>query len=199
MQNNREYRKRARVVLGGNIFANAWLYLALAVLLSGLLSSVIPFIGYLIVVGPASMGFASYNLQLVRDTDRKNTFDPLLDGCRGNVANNIVLGLLYTLLTFLWSLLLIVPGIIKWLAYSQAYYISLEHPEYDAMTCLKESEKMMNGHKKEYFCLMLSFIGWWIVGLACFGIGTAWVSAYAQTASAFYYEDLKTEPIFVQG
>ena len=48
----------------------------------------------------------------------------------------------------------------------------------------------MKGHKWQLFILDLTFIGWWIVGMLCFGIGTLWVSAYQQTARMHFFEDI---------
>lgn len=197
MQIASEYRRRAREALEGNIFGNTWLFMVLVVLVTGAILSVsgIIFIGPLLLIGPISIGICSYTLHVVRNTEKKNKIDPLLDGFRGSVGNSILVGLLATIFTALWSLLFIIPGIVKAIAYSQCYFIALEHPEYDANTCITESRKMMNGHKWEYFCLQFSFIGWMIVGSFCLGVGTLWVSAYMNAANAAYYEDLKNQPV----
>ncbi len=194
-----EYRKRAREALNGSIFSNSWLLLLLVLLVSSAVLGLVGFtvIGTLILLGPVNIGVASYTLHLIRRTDQKNKFDPLLDGFRGNVGTNILVGVLTTLFTFLWSLLFVIPGIVKAISYSQAYYIALEHPEYDANTCITESRKMMNGRKWKYFCLQLSFIGWYIVGSLCFGVGVLWVDAYRQAANAAFYEDIKNEPVLI--
>lgn len=196
MQSSSEYRRRAREALDGNIFGNTWLYLVLAVLVVGavLAASAFVFIGPILLLGPLSIGLCSYTLHLVRNTEQKNKVDSLLDGFRGAIGNHILVGFLVSLFTALWSLLFFIPGIIKAIAYSQSFYIAIEHPEYDANTCIAESRKMMNGHKWEYFCLQLSFLGWIIVGSLCFGIGTLWVSAYMEAANAAFYEDLKGQP-----
>lgn len=197
MQTASEYRRRAREALEGNIFGNTWLFMVLVVLVTGAILSVsgIIFIGPLLLIGPISIGICSYTLHVVRNTEKKNKIDPLLDGFRGSVGNSILVGLLATIFTALWSLLFVIPGIVKAIAYSQCYFIALEHPEYDANTCITESRKMMNGHKWEYFCLQFSFIGWIIVGSFCLGVGTLWVSAYMNAANAAYYEDLKNQPV----
>lgn len=197
MQTASEYRRRAREALEGNIFGNTWLFMVLVVLVTGAILSVsgIIFIGPLLLIGPISIGICSYTLHVVRNTEKKNKIDPLLDGFRGSVGNSILVGLLATIFTALWSLLFVIPGIVKAIAYSQCYFIALEHPEYDANTCITESRKMMNGHKWEYFCLQFSFIGWMIVGACCLGVGTLWVSAYMNAANAAYYEDLKNQPV----
>lgn len=197
MQTASEYRRRAREALEGNIFGNTWLFMVLVVLVTGAILSVsgIIFIGPLLLIGPISIGICSYTLHVVRNTEKKNKIDPLLDGFRGSVGNSILVGLLATIFTALWSLLFVIPGIVKAIAYSQCYFIALEHPEYDANTCITESRKMMNGHKWEYFCLQFSFIGWMIVGACCLGVGTLWVSAYMNAANAAFYEDLKNQPV----
>lgn len=197
MQTASEYRRRAREALEGNIFGNTWLFMVLVVLVTGAILSVsgIIFIGPLLLIGPISIGICSYTLHVVRNTEKKNKIDPLLDGFRGSVGNSILVGLLATIFTALWSLLFVIPGIVKAIAYSQCYFIALEHPEYDANTCITESRKMMNGHKWEYFCLQFSFIGWMIVGSFCLGVGTLWVTAYMNAANAAFYEDLKNQPV----
>lgn len=197
MQTASEYRRRAREALEGNIFGNTWLFMVLVVLVTGAILGVsgVIFIGPLLLIGPISIGICSYTLHVVRNTEKKNKIDPLLDGFRGSVGNSILVGLLATIFTALWSLLFVIPGIVKAIAYSQCYFIALEHPEYDANTCITESRKMMNGHKWEYFCLQFSFIGWMIVGSFCLGVGTLWVTAYMNAANAAYYEDLKNQPV----
>ena len=73
------------------------------------------------------------------------------------------------------------------------FYIKNDHPEYTATEAITESRRMMDGHKMDFFLLQLSFIGWWIVGVLCFGIGTLWVQAYNETANAIFYEELKAK------
>lgn len=65
-----------------------------------------------------------------------------------------------TVLTVLWGMLLIVPGIIASYSYRQGLYILLDHPEMSVMECIRASKHMMNGHKMELFRLDLSFFGW---------------------------------------
>lgn len=67
------------------------------------------------------------------------------------------------LFTFLWLLLLIVPGIIAYIRYSQAYFILADDPSKGVMQCIEESKAMMNGNKEKYFLLALSYIGWLIL------------------------------------
>ena len=193
MQTASEYRRRAREALEGNIFGNTWLFMVLVVLVTGAILSVsgIIFIGPLLLIGPISIGICSYTLHVVRNTEKKNKIDPLLDGFRGSVGNSILVGLLATIFTALWSLLFVIPGIVKAIAYSQCYFIALEHPEYDANTCITESRKMMNGHKTELFLLSLRLVGWFLLCIVTLGVGFIWFYPYALTAAACFYERIK--------
>jgi uncharacterized membrane protein len=94
------------------------------------------------------------------------------------------------LLIFLWSLLFIIPGIVKAIAYSQAEYIKAENPDIDIMDTLKESERLMKGHKMEYFVLCLSFIGWWFLVVITFFLAGIYVMPYYSTTKALFYRNL---------
>ena len=99
------------------------------------------------------------------------------------------------LFTFLWSLLLIVPGIIKACAYSQTMYILAEDPSIGPMEAIRQSKQMMEGHKMEYFVLGLSFLGWAILATFTFGILFIWLAPYINTTYANFYRSLKGEYI----
>ena len=103
----------------------------------------------------------------------------------------VVLSFVINLLVSLWSLLFIVPGVIKAISYSQAMMIMLENPNIDIMTAIKESQKMMNGHKMEYFILDLSFVPWLLLVAVTCGIASLWVNPYMQITMVNYYYALK--------
>ena len=116
----------------------------------------------------------------------------MFKGFSSDFGQNLLIGLMTAIFTALWSLLLIVPGIVKAYSYSMVYYIKADHPEYDWRQCIAESQAMMNGHKMDLFILDLSFIGWMIVGSLCLGVGTLWVSAYMEAARAHFYESIQS-------
>ena len=93
--------------------------------------------------------------------------------------------------TCLWTLLLIVPGIIKAYSYSMTPYILVDNPELSVREAIRKSQQMMVGQKFNLFYLQLSFIGWFF--LACFtgGIGFLWLVPYYQTAQAAFYQNLR--------
>ena len=100
--------------------------------------------------------------------------------------------LLVFVYTLLWTLLLVIPGIIKAYSYSMTFYILRENPEMTAGDAITASQKMMDGHKMDLFLLSLSFIGWAILASITFGIGYLWLIPYIYTAyAAFFYETLK--------
>ena len=101
--------------------------------------------------------------------------------------------LLVFVYTLLWTLLLVIPGIIKAYSYSMTFYILRENPEMTAGDAITASQKMMDGHKMDLFLLSLSFIGWAILASITFGIGYLWLIPYIYTASAAFYETLKKE------
>lgn len=104
-----------------------------------------------------------------------------------------LLGLLNTAFTFLWTLLLFVPGVIAALAYSMSYYILLDNPEMSANEARKASVEMMKGNKWRFFCLQCSFFGWYLLCVLTLGILSFWITPYAQTANALFYQNLLNE------
>lgn len=101
--------------------------------------------------------------------------------------------LLQTLYIVLWSLLLVVPGIIKAISYSQTIYILKDNPELKFNGAIERSMAMMEGHKMEAFLLGISFIGWLLLGVLTLGIGMLWVTPYMGTAYAHFYDYVKED------
>ncbi|MBO7593608.1 MAG: DUF975 family protein [Salinivirgaceae bacterium] len=101
--------------------------------------------------------------------------------------------LLVFVYTFLWSLLLIIPGVIKGLAYAMTPFILNDNPNLQNNEAIELSMAMMDGHKWDLFCLQLSFIGWALLCTLTFGIGYLWLLPYIYTSYAAFYEDVKAE------
>ena len=98
---------------------------------------------------------------------------------------------LSTFFTFLWMLLLIVPGYIKAISYSMAPYILAENKGMSARECISRSKEMMKGHKMEYFILNLSFIGWMFLGALTLGIAYIWIMPYMEMTMVNFYNHIK--------
>lgn len=106
--------------------------------------------------------------------------------------------LLVAVFTFLWSLLFVIPGIIKSFSYSQTMLIVAENKGISAREALNRSKAMMEGHKIDLFVLSLSFIGWGLLCGITFGIAYIWVGPYMQATMVNFYNDLKpveAEPV----
>ncbi|MBO4232355.1 MAG: DUF975 family protein [Bacteroidales bacterium] len=154
--------------------------------------SVIGLLVSIFVLLPLSYGFALIFLRLVRNDD---TLDPVTGLFYGfnDYGRAIAIQLLVGIYTFLWSLLLIIPGIIKAYSYSMSVFISYDNPELSTDDCINKSMAMMEGHKFDLFLLDLSFIGWGILALFTCGIGFLWLVPYIQTSHAVFYEELKLQ------
>ena len=192
-----EIKTKARAQLGNNIFSQSWIAGLLILLIEGLIigfaGSVTAGIVTILAVGPLSYGVARIFLTSSREGKDLSTdnIGDIFKGFTEDFGGTFLIGLLSGIFVFLWSLLFIVPGIIKAYAYSMAYYVKCDHPEYDWKQCITESRRIMNGHKGKLFLLDLSFIGWYIVGALCLGIGTFWVDAYVTAAHTQFYESIK--------
>ena len=92
---------------------------------------------------------------------------------------------------FLWSLLLVVPGIIAAYRYAMAQYILLDNPELTASQCINASKEMMNGYKVDLFVFGLSFIGWGLLCGITLGIASIWVAPFMAAAMANFYIHLR--------
>ncbi len=110
----------------------------------------------------------------------------------GYYGNILVAGLLRGIFTFLWSLLFVIPGIVKAYAYSMVPYILADNPGMRASEAIRLSQEMMRGHKMEKFILDISFFGWYLLGSLAFGIGVFFVQPYVDATEAQFYLQLRT-------
>jgi len=134
-----------------------------------LLSQYIHSILLSILVGPFLVGLAYSFTRLSREKDMQVSnigygFEKF--------TSSFFMELTRSVFIFLWSLLLIVPGIIKLFAYSMAPYIIADNPNMTAREDIKASKEMMYGHKGRLFGLHLSFIGWMLLVLIPYYVAT---------------------------
>ena len=99
--------------------------------------------------------------------------------------------LLVGLYTFLWSLLFIIPGIIKGYSYSMSLFVLADNKGKSARECIAESKAMMEGHKMELFVLDLSFIGWYLLCTLTCGLAFLYVTPLLNATHANVYETIK--------
>ena len=214
MKSNQYYKNEALSALRGN-WANALvatiIFIALALFFSSndAINSyyqrvvINPFIGYslsfvsLFVLLPLAVGYSNSMRVLLETGDNRLTNNSFSLGF-GNwlhVVWGMILGTIYI---FLWTLLLIIPGIIKSYSYALTPYILVEHPEMSANEAIEESMRLMDGHKFDLFYLQLSFIGWAILSILSLGLGVFWLIPYQMTAQAAFYRDIKNEAMPLQ-
>lgn len=138
---------------------------------------------------PFTIAASGYYLNHIRgfNPEWKSLYKEGID----NYGSYLVTGVLVNVFTFLWSLLFVVPGIIKSLAYSQAKYVIHDNPRLKGKEAIEISKRMTNGFKGDLFSMYLSFIGWYILVGLTGGILSIYVTPYVETTAAMYYENLK--------
>jgi uncharacterized membrane protein len=141
---------------------------------------------------PLSLGYSVAHKELLQNGDAAITRNTVRLAFSDYVRNAVSILLVY-LYTILWTLLFIVPGIIKGLAYSLTPFIVKDNPQLSPNQAINLSMKMMKGHKFDLFYLYLSFIGWIFLAILTLGIGLLWVIPYMQTSMAAFYLDVKND------
>lgn len=138
---------------------------------------------------PFTIAASGYYLNHIRgfNPEWKSLYKEGID----NYGSYLVTGVLVNVFTFLWSLLFVVPGIIKALSYSQANYVIHDNPRLKGKEAIEISKRMTNGFKGDLFSMYLSFIGWYILVGLTGGILSIYVTPYVETTAAMYYENLK--------
>ena len=193
MVENYELRKNAREQLGGNIFHSKWLTMLLVcAVFAGASALSAGFIiggqiALFVVTGAIFYGMARVMTKNVKNEAWK--FEEVFCGFKENFVKTLLLHLVHSLYIFLWTLLFIIPGIVKSYSYAMVYYLQQEPGglEKEPTELISESCNMMDGYKWQLFCLDFSFIGWYILGALCFGIGTFFVTPYHEQARANFY------------
>lgn len=148
-------------------------------------------------------GYISWSLYIaflhLRDNKEKTTLQPVLDGAYATLNNKHFGTILVTyavdyVITFAWTLLLIIPGIIKAYAYAMAPFIMTDMidsgKDIGITDAINKSQEIMKGHKMELFKLDLSFIGWLLLVGVTFGIASIWVMPYIYLTKANFYRKL---------
>lgn len=178
-------RKQLKDAAKQQIKGNIWMLLLISIIMA--LVSSVPLVG--MILAPAlSLGVIMIYLNLTHGI-APNVGD-LFKGI-GSLGKAWWLTILVAVFTYLWSLLLVIPGIIKSLSYSMSFYVLAENPDMTAREALNESKRLMQGHKWELFVLELSFIGWILLSMVLFFIPLIYVIPYMQATLANFYHYTK--------
>lgn len=151
-------------------------------------------VGFLFYLGLIPLGWSLQVLFLEYVREGRTQVNSLFLGFKKPwLPKSFLIPFLVGIYTVLWTLLLIIPGIIKAYSYDMAPYVFKDNPEISCDDAIKESMRLMDGHKLQLFLLDLSFIGWVILASLTLGIGFLWLVPYWQTTRVHFYEDLKKE------
>lgn len=146
----------------------------------------------LLFLSPLQVGYYNTFKRLHREGDTGLVGNLFSQGF-GNWGHIVLGQMLMGIFIFLWSLLLIVPGIIKAYSYAMTPYILVDRPELSVRDAIRLSGRMMSGRKLDLFCLHLSFIGWMLLCILTLGIGILFLSPYMMTAQAAFYQDVRSD------
>lgn len=168
-----------------------FLSLPVVTMLFGMLFSltIASFLISIFVVGPLEVGAQHYFLE---STQMRFRLENITRGFTGGRYRNVVTTmLLRNIYIFLWSLLLLIPGIIKSYSYAMVPFLLAENPSIPPSRAIEMSMYMTDGHKWRMFVLTLSFFGWFLVGILALGIGVLFVCPYYDTTQAELYVALR--------
>ena len=154
-------------------------YLILAAIVVGVL--------YFILGSVIKVGYARFNLNLT--AGETPSFETLFSYFP-HWKTVAVAQLLQTVYIFLWTLLLVIPGIVAGYSYAMTGYILAEHPELSAGEAIAQSKAMMEGNRWRLFCLQFSFIGWSILCALTLGLGNLALRPYTEAAEAAFYREI---------
>jgi len=156
-------------------------YLMIVGSAAGALSLVNLILGGVIQVGYADYLLKQHDREIHSTKDIFSKFDYFAQGFLQLLLRNIF--------TALWTLLFIIPGIVKSFAYAMTPFIMAENPDMSAKEAIKLSQEKMMGHKGELFWLGLTFFGWSLLATLTGGIGYIFLNPYMNAAYAAFYRD----------
>lgn len=161
-------------------------------MITGLLAGIATVVILIVLVAKVFVGnllkMGGYRFFILNQTAQPG-IGTLLDGFRSGHYVNIVLTMfLRDLFTALWSLLLVVPGIVKHYEYLMVPYIIAENPAMDYKEAFQISKQMMDGEKMEAFIMDLTFLGWYLLSaVTCGLLAIFYVNPYVQASFAEMY------------
>lgn len=143
------------------------------------------------IVGSAiDLGLKKFSLDIA---DNKEVSIEILFSQMRRIGSALGMQLLRSLFITLWSMLFIIPGIMKTYSYALAPYIMAEDPDCGALEAITRSKELMKGHRWELFCLELSFIGWALLSILTLGLLHIWINPYKGVTVALFYRDILRE------
>ena len=140
--------------------------------------------------GPFIFGLIGFYLSLSRGQEFK--LEQIFNGFKkGKFVKSFLAGFYVWLFVFLWSLLCIIPGIIKAYSYLLTFWIMADDDSISPLEAITKSREMMDGNKFKSFCLGWRFFGWGLLSLLTCFIGSLWLGPYINVSYTKFYEDIK--------
>ena len=195
MRNSRSYREEAWTLLSQNYWSMFLLFLfytlvaGAASYMTGPDFSIFDILMLLLI--PLDFGYTWCVLDFSRQKEIsvKDIVEPYLT--LNTFLKTIAVSLVMTIFLILWTLLLIIPGIIKSFSYAMVPYILKDQPDVKVLDAITQSRKLMDGNKWRLFKLMFSFIGWILLIPLTLGFAIFWVGPYLEIAISRFYDDIK--------
>lgn len=167
---------------------NFMLFVISLVLTISFINFIIRTLYTIFIANPITVGESKY---FINNRKEQGRFKNLFYAFSHNYINIVKITFLMQIKLFLWTLLFIIPGIIKAFEYSMIPYILAERPDISSEEAFRLSKELTDYQKIELFVLELSFIGWYILGLLLCGVGIIFVYPYYSATMAELYFKLK--------
>ncbi|EOH92570.1 hypothetical protein UAW_02967 [Enterococcus haemoperoxidus ATCC BAA-382] len=110
-----------------------------------------------------------------------------------NGKRTVSANILVTLYTFLWSLLFVIPGIIKQLSYGMTNYLLRKDAELTPKEAMQLSQALMQGYRLEYIIFSYSFVLWQFATFFSFGLASVYVIPYYSVSEALFFDQIIEE------
>ena len=143
----------------------------------------------LFIQGPISIGLATYSLSIANE--KEYSYTQIISAFK-HFFKALILVLLFTVSFAIGILLLIIPGIIVALMFSQIFYITAENPQIGVMDAFKKSASLMKNKKLQYLGLILRYSLFFILGVFTLGIWWLWLIPQAYVSFAIFYKELQS-------
>jgi uncharacterized membrane protein len=205
---NKELMAEARMTLSGNwglaivgyvlfsvLIGSISLFMQASIIFTGAtgssssanLATLLFSVVFLLISGPLTVGYFSFFLGIAQDGEAK--LESLFFGFKRFWAS-FGIYFLSGIFIFLWTLLLVIPGIIAAYRYAMVYFIVADDEDVGPLEAIGQSKEMMKGNKWKLFCLQWRFF-WWMLLCSVLPIGYLWLVPYMQTSFAKFYEDVR--------
>ena len=176
--------------LAKNILKDQWVVGFVIVLIQSLITSALSSMtfGIGLLLLESTILIAVYNVFINGYAGKKYEVNDMFTGITDELSNKICMSVLKSVYLALWTMLFIIPGVIKSYSYYLTEFIARKNPKMSASDCITKSRELMDGHKWDLFVFQLSFIGWHLLAMLTCGILYIWLAPYIMQATIIYID-----------